>query len=562
MARQRLVKAYGKKGVRKIDVSDEWKKCLRDSPVVSLRSRGPASSLLTSQKARNYPLKEIYPSVDQSSILTSSRSFESSSATFPSPCSSHVDTPQENKTSKNVSYFGRSSSQRKDTQSVSFVVDSENPLPPPNTSTPFPSDSRLIVNGGLEGREYRPGSSADVSGYKCIVKSSQETTPQTRNGSNIVGSNVRSSNRLGTPTAPLSEGRSYEELVSSASSREVSVVLEKMSLLALSASGHQIAPHPQNRSDAKHSNKENVLHENVQMSCLDSPCVTGLLTPEDKEFLHEDSIEFAFHKLRLTPPGKSSTPKEKKQGHNTSDYVSPLLAYLSPARKKVVTDEKKVLSICEQKEPISIDSILPSKQCDILKLGEGVYGEVFSFSRDTVGTVAIKVVPVEGAVVVNGENQKTLKEMLPEMVITKELSLLKGCSENRTSNFIQLHRMTYGIGAYPKPLLDTWNTWNVQHDSENDCPDVFCSDQRYIVFETEHGGVDLEHYKISKTSEAVGLFWQVCGTLAVAEKVTYHDLMHYTLGPTTPSTTCVHPDPVSTSFPLNCCYVHRSWSIP
>jgi hypothetical protein len=275
MARQRLVKAYGKKGVRKIDVSDEWKKCLRDSPVVSLRSRGPASSLLTSQKARNYPLKEIYPSVDQSSILTSSRSFESSSATFPSPCSSHVDTPQENKTSKNVSYFGRSSSQRKDTQSVSFVVDSENPLPPPNTSTPFPSDSRLIVNGGLEGREYRPGSSADVSGYKCIVKSSQETTPQTRNGSNIVGSNVRSSNRLGTPTAPLSEGRSYEELVSSASSREVSVVLEKMSLLALSASGHQIAPHPQNRSDAKHSNKENVLHEVLisHVVCILISCV-------------------------------------------------------------------------------------------------------------------------------------------------------------------------------------------------------------------------------------------------------------------------------------------------
>ena len=45
-----------------------------------------------------------------------------------------------------------------------------------------------------------------------------------------------------------------------------------------------------------------------------------------------------------------------------------LQAYLSPARKKVVTDEKKVLSICEQKEPISIDSILPSKYVRVLLL--------------------------------------------------------------------------------------------------------------------------------------------------------------------------------------------------
>ena len=124
-------------------------------------------------------------------------------------------------------------------------------------------------------------------------------------------------------------------------------------------------------------------------------------------------------------------------------------------------------------------------------------------------------------------------------------------------------------------IPDTWSmipdTWPMIPDTWSMILDIWfmihvCTGQSApIVYHWLYGVSHHTHFhtsQISKTSEAVGLFWQVCGTLAVAEKVTYHDLMHYTLGPTTPSTTCVHPDPVSTSFPLNCCYVHRSWSIP
>lgn len=49
------------------------------------------------------------------------------------------------------------------------------------------------------------------------------------------------------------------------------------------------------------------------------------------------------------------------------------------------------------------------------KVGEGVYGEVFL--SDGPEKSVLKVIPIEGEVVVNGEPQKKFEEILSEIVI-------------------------------------------------------------------------------------------------------------------------------------------------
>lgn len=51
------------------------------------------------------------------------------------------------------------------------------------------------------------------------------------------------------------------------------------------------------------------------------------------------------------------------------------------------------------------------------KIGEGVYGEVFLFKNPNGGTSVIKIIPIEGDQMVNGERQKTFEEVLSEIII-------------------------------------------------------------------------------------------------------------------------------------------------
>lgn len=52
------------------------------------------------------------------------------------------------------------------------------------------------------------------------------------------------------------------------------------------------------------------------------------------------------------------------------------------------------------------------------KIGEGVYGEVFFHEYNDRKTV-IKIIPIEGEELVNGERQKKFSEILSEIVIAK-----------------------------------------------------------------------------------------------------------------------------------------------
>lgn len=52
----------------------------------------------------------------------------------------------------------------------------------------------------------------------------------------------------------------------------------------------------------------------------------------------------------------------------------------------------------------------------LVKIGEGTFSEVFSYTGDD---VAIKLIPVEGNVHFNGEVQKKFAEVMSEVIVSK-----------------------------------------------------------------------------------------------------------------------------------------------
>lgn len=204
--------------------------------------------------------------------------------------------------------------------------------------------------------------------------------------------------------------------------------------------------------------------------------------------------------------------------HSSSMYL------LSPLKTLQVTDRKssyaeKVYGECSQEGPIPFHDCLSTeklKQCQ--KIGEGVFGEVFQIIADQT-PVALKVIAIEGPDLVNGSHQKTFEEILPEIIISKELSLLSDEVYNRTEGFIGLNSVHCVQGPYPPLLLKAWDNYNSTKKSANDRPDFFQEDQLFIILEFEFGGVDLEQMqtKLSSLSTAKSILHQVTASLAVAE---------------------------------------------
>ncbi|XP_072209439.1 serine/threonine-protein kinase haspin [Excalfactoria chinensis] len=185
-----------------------------------------------------------------------------------------------------------------------------------------------------------------------------------------------------------------------------------------------------------------------------------------------------------------------------------------------LTDAEKVFKECQQEGPIAFEDCIPlDKMKNCKKIGEGVFGEVFQIDSDR-GPVALKIIPIEGTERVNGEAQKSFGEILPEIIISKELSLLSEESTNRTVGFISLYSVHCVQGAYPKYLLKAWDTYRKVTGSENDRPDLFGEEQLFVVLEFEFGGSDLENMrkKLSTVASAKSILHQVTASLAVAEQ--------------------------------------------
>ncbi|XP_042647356.1 serine/threonine-protein kinase haspin [Tyto alba] len=251
----------------------------------------------------------------------------------------------------------------------------------------------------------------------------------------------------------------------------------------------------------------------------------------------------SFHKKKkVTTTEESScnsilcTPSVKSHlsGHQASlsagtaqccAWSASSLVLLAPmnscsALELMLTDAEKVFGECQQEGPVAFEECIPpDKMKDCKKIGEGVFGEVFQIDSER-GPVALKIIPIEGTERVNGEAQKSFGEILPEIIISKELSLLSEESVNRTVGFISLYSVHCVQGAYPKYLLEAWDKYHEVTGSENDRPDVFGDEQLFIVLEFEFGGSDLENMRrrFCSVASAKSILHQVTASLAVAEQ--------------------------------------------
>jgi serine/threonine-protein kinase haspin len=157
------------------------------------------------------------------------------------------------------------------------------------------------------------------------------------------------------------------------------------------------------------------------------------------------------------------------------------------------------------------------------KIGEGTYGEAFKS-----GETVLKIVPMGGETLVNGEPQMGFAQVRAEAAVARRLAALRPerlagtdavpHATNVTSGFIDTKHVAVCRGPYAPELLEQWRAYDALHTSENENPALFPADQLYAVFFFADGGVDLEHAEISTYAEAKSVLLQVTVSLAVAEE--------------------------------------------
>ncbi|CAG9536539.1 unnamed protein product [Cercopithifilaria johnstoni] len=152
-----------------------------------------------------------------------------------------------------------------------------------------------------------------------------------------------------------------------------------------------------------------------------------------------------------------------------------------------------------------------------IKLGEGTFGEVFRVNYKG-EIVALKVIPIGGTKIVNGDKQKSFRDITAELIVSKELSDLKHAEDGySTQGFIHLRGAMVVKGSYPKSLVTAWEHYDKRMKSENDHPFIFSSSQHFLLLAFEDGGIDLEKYVIANVSQAYSIIYQVLVALSVAE---------------------------------------------
>lgn len=219
-----------------------------------------------------------------------------------------------------------------------------------------------------------------------------------------------------------------------------------------------------------------------------------------------------------SPPFTNRTNSALSPWHSSSMYLLTPLKSLHVTDKKA-SDAEKVYGECSQEGPVPFSYCLSEEKLECCeKIGEGVFGEVFQTIADHT-PVALKIIAIEGPDLVNGVHQKTFEEILPEIIISKELSLLSAEGCHRTNGFIGLNSVRCVQGSYPPLLLQAWDRYNSTKGSANDRPDFFEEDQLFIVLEFEFGGIDLEQMssKLNSIATAKSILHQITASLAVAE---------------------------------------------
>lgn len=258
---------------------------------------------------------------------------------------------------------------------------------------------------------------------------------------------------------------------------------------------------------------------NSQFPCKETTPPPQTTTADVKVALDSPEVLKSFHDMVLTPLRTPELPIVQ----GCPEVPSSLLKYISPVHSVPLSERDKVLALCEQTEPIPFDHFFSLRMIkSVEKVGEGAFSDVFSCLSEQDTKLAIKLVPIEGDIKYNGDPQSRYEDVLPEMVISRELSALGDNSRdhknpNSSPGFVSIYRMAVCKGPYPEYLLDAWDTFDFSHDSDNDRPDVFKDDQLYLLFAAENAGVPISDYVYHSYEEFHSIIAQVAGTLAVGE---------------------------------------------
>uniref|UniRef100_A0A1A9WK01 non-specific serine/threonine protein kinase n=1 Tax=Glossina brevipalpis TaxID=37001 RepID=A0A1A9WK01_9MUSC len=184
---------------------------------------------------------------------------------------------------------------------------------------------------------------------------------------------------------------------------------------------------------------------------------------------------------------------------------------------------RQVLQICRQRKVLSFKKAYNNEylaKCE--KIGEGAFGEVFLYKNveNNADGIVMKIIPIEGKESINGEIQKTFEQILPEMIIAKELcSMSKGVRKaNLTQGFVNLHRVRYVQGKYPEAFVGLWENYDDVKGSENENPSCFNDTQKYIILELGFSGEDIESFTFQNAEQTYYALQQIILTLAVAEE--------------------------------------------
>ncbi|RIA96099.1 hypothetical protein C1645_815785 [Glomus cerebriforme] len=191
-----------------------------------------------------------------------------------------------------------------------------------------------------------------------------------------------------------------------------------------------------------------------------------------------------------------------------------------------VTDElRELLNICDQKKLWTFEEFLGT-DClnNATKIGEASFSEVFTayapnFTSTRVKCV-FKIIPFGRGkeVLVNGEEQCSVRDIAQEIKTTLELGGRTGLDPKLRVSFLKLYGVGICRGKYPKGLLKEWDRWDQEYQSESDRPDYFDDNQLYAVLIVEYGGLDLEHVKLKNWAQAWSVLTQVGWSIAQAEQ--------------------------------------------
>ncbi|KAI8900208.1 hypothetical protein BC833DRAFT_618701 [Globomyces pollinis-pini] len=205
-----------------------------------------------------------------------------------------------------------------------------------------------------------------------------------------------------------------------------------------------------------------------------------------------------------TIPIKEINPTKQRNPSITTLIQPEIIPIVKINQTDVESPLNELLSICNQKRPIKFHDYF-SGLYPIKKIGEASYSDVFLLTEPT-RNVAVKIVPI------GNEEQLDICSALLEIKTTKSLN------NTNSPHIVQLFNVGVCTGLYPEWLLQLWNEYDEEKESENIDPSEYPKNQLYLILNLEFCGLDLEHTTLIKTKTQVfGIILQVILSLAQLE---------------------------------------------